>query len=147
LIQPLWARYYTQTGEYLGSGSHFSWEVGHQLRAEAPDFKVRLTGMHTGFRIVSNTVFPLPGNVNIIGVCMGSGEAYRNIYTKSWRLFADYCATNNDLSGQGYNGELGLVGSIIGHDQLSLALRHESGGANITSGLSSEFKLNYRYYY
>jgi hypothetical protein len=78
---------------------------------------------------------------------MGSGESYRNAYTKGFRLFGNYCATNNDLSGQGYNAELGLLGSIVGHDQLSLVLRRESGGANISNGLSSELKLNYRYYY
>ena len=26
-VQPVWARYYTQAGEFLGSGNHFSWEA------------------------------------------------------------------------------------------------------------------------
>jgi hypothetical protein len=147
LVQPLWVRYFTQGGEFLGSGNHYSWEVGHQIRAETPDLKIRLTGMHTGFRSASNASILLPENVNIFGVCMGSGESYRNAYTKGFRLFGNYCASNNDLSGQGYNAELGLLGSIVGHDQLSLVLRRESGGANISNGLSSELKLNYRYYY
>jgi hypothetical protein len=146
-VHPVWARYYSQTGEFLGNGNHFSWEMGYQLRTESPDLKVRLTGIHTGFRNVPGASLALPGNVNIYGLCLGTGDSYRYSYTQAWRPNADFCATNNDLSGQGYNAGLGLAGSVAGHDQLSLNWRQESGGANVINGLSRELKLNYRYFY
>jgi hypothetical protein len=146
-IQPVWARYYTQTGEFLGSGNHLSWELGHQIRTDSPDMKVRLIGIHTGFKPADAASLLLPENVNIYGVCFGAGETYVNSYTRAWRPTVDLCATHNDLSGQGYNAGLGLTGSVVGHDQLSLTVKQEKGGANVVNGLSRELAMNYRYFY
>jgi hypothetical protein len=146
-IQPAWSRYYTQTGEYLGSGNQFSWELGHLLRTEYPDLKVRLMGIHAGFNPAVNTTLALPGNANIYGVCLGSGTAVRSTYTQAWRPYADYCATHNASSGQGYNAAIGVAGSVAGHDSLSLDLSQASGGVNIANALAREIKLNYRIYY
>ncbi|MDO8988993.1 MAG: tetratricopeptide repeat protein [Sideroxyarcus sp.] len=146
-VQPAWARYYTQGGEYLGSGRQLAWELGHQLRIDAPDLKVRLTGIHTDYNNADAASLPLPEKVNIYGLCFGYGEAYRNGYTRAWQPSADYCATHNDSSGRGYNASLGLNGPLAGHDQLALGWRQESGGANVLNGLSRELTLNYRYFY
>ncbi|OIQ99447.1 beta-barrel assembly-enhancing protease [mine drainage metagenome] len=145
-VEPGWARYYTQTGDFLGSGNHLSMELGHQIRTEYPNWKVRLIGIHTNFNTAANAVLPLPDNMNIYGVCFGTGELNRRVYTYAWRPYADGCATNNDLSGQGYNAMLGLAGSVAGRDQLSLTLSQVRGGANLLNGLIREFKLNYRYF-
>jgi hypothetical protein len=146
-IQPAWSRYYTQSGEFSGSGKQYSWELGHLIRTEYPDLKVRVTGVHAGFNSAANAVLAVPGNVNIYGLCIDAGETYRNSYSQSWRPSLDLCATHNDLSGRGYNAGLGLVGSVAGHDQLSLGWRQESGGVNIVNGLSRELRLSYRYFY
>jgi hypothetical protein len=91
-------------------------------------------------------MLPLPDNMNIYGACFGTGELNRRVYTYAWRPYVDGCATNNDLSGQGYNAMLGLAGSVAGRDQLSLTLSQVRGGANLVNGLIREFKLNYRYF-
>lgn len=145
-VEPGWARYYTQTGDFLGSGRHFSWELGHKIRAEYPDWKVRVIGIHTRFNNSVNATLPLPSDVNIYGLCSGFGEVYQQAYTQAWRPYLDYCATHNDVSGQGYNAMLGLAGSVAGHDQLSLTLRQERGGANVVNGLTHQLNLNYRYF-
>lgn len=49
-LQPSLARYYTQNGDFLGSGNHLSWELGYRIRTEYPDWTVRLTGTHTRFK-------------------------------------------------------------------------------------------------
>jgi hypothetical protein len=146
-LQPGWARYHTQSGEYLGSGNSIAWELGHQLRAASPDWKVRLTGIHAGYKNIASASLALPGDVNIYGLCFGAGNAYRNGYTQAWRPSLDLCATHNESSGQGYNAALGLTGSVASHDQLSLGWKQESGGANVANGLSRELELNYRYFY
>ena len=146
-VQPGWSRYYTQTGNYLGSGNQFSWELGHLLRTEYPDLKVRLMGIHAGFNPVANATLALPGNANIVGLCVGSGMATRSAYTQAWRPYADYCATHNAASGQGYNAALGVAGSLAGQDSLSLDWSQGSGGANIANVMAREIKLNYRIYY
>ncbi|VVC83831.1 tetratricopeptide repeat protein [Sideroxydans sp. CL21] len=145
-VEPGWARYYSQTGDFLGSGNHLSMELGHQIRTEYPNWKVRVIGIHTNFNPVPNAMLPLPDNMNIYGVCFGTGELNRRVYTYAWRSYVDGCATNNDLSGQGYNAMLGLAGSVAGRDQLSLTLSQVRGGANLVNGLIREFKLNYRYF-
>jgi hypothetical protein len=145
-VQPGWARYYTQTGNYLGSGNHLAWEIGHQIRTEYPDWRVRLIGVHTRYNNDTKASLALPYNANIYGVCFGFGEGFRLAYTLAWRPYLDYCATNNNLSGQGFNATLGLAGSVAGHDQLSLTLRQERGGANLATGPTQEINLNYRYF-
>jgi hypothetical protein len=146
-IQPAWARYYTQSGEFLGSGSQYSWEFGHHVRIGYPDLKVRLTGIHAGFQSVANASLALPGKVNIYGICVDAGDSYRNGYAKAWRPSMDMCATHNDLSGQGYNAAIGLAGPVSGHDQMSVSLMQERGATNLLNVLSRELKLNYRYFY
>lgn len=146
-VEPGWARYYTQTGDYLGNGSHISWELGHLFRTEYPDWKVRLTGEQIRFNGATNTALPLPDNQNVYGLCGGFGEAYQIAYTRAWLPYANYCATDNNVSGQGYNVLLGLSGSVAGHDRLALSVSQERGGVNIINGLSRELRLNYRYFY
>jgi len=146
-VEPGWARYYTQTGEYLGNGNHISWELGHLFRTEYPDWKVWLTGAHVRFNSAANTTLPLPDNQNVYGLCAGFGETYQLAYTQAWRPFTNYCATDNNVSGQGYNAQFGLAGSVAGHDRLGLSLSLERGGVNLINGLSRELKLRYRYFY
>ena len=49
-LQPSLARYFTQNGDFLGSGNHLSWELGYHIRTEYPDWTLRFTGIHTRFK-------------------------------------------------------------------------------------------------
>ena len=146
-VEPGWARYYTQSGEYLGNGDHISWELGHLFRTEYPDWKVWLTGTHVRFNGAASSALLLPDNQNVYGLCTGFGEAYQLAYTQAWRPYTNYCATDNNVSGQGYNAQFGLAGSVAGHDRLGLSMSLERGGVNLVNGLSRELKLSYRYFY
>lgn len=144
-LEPIWVNYFTQRGEYLGHGNHFSWELAHQVRTEYPDWKVRLIGIHTRFSPELNPVFTLPANANVYGGCFGVGNNNRNVYTRTWRPYWDSCATHNDQSGVGYNASFGISGSVAGPDHLSISLKQEWGGVNITGGLSQVLIMSYRY--
>ena len=146
-LQPGWARYYTQVGEYLGSGNHLSWELGHLIRIDYPDLSVRLMGVDSGFNNEPTASLALPENSNLVGLCFGAGENNRLVYTHAWRPHLDYCTTNNSVSGQGYNAQLDFAGAALGHDQLSITISQQVGGTNIVNGLSRELQLNYRYFY
>ena len=146
-IQPGYDRYYTQNGDSLGQGNHLSWEIGHHIRTEYPDWTLRLTGTHVRFSSDAAAPLPLPNNANLYGLCFGFGEVYRYAYTRAWRPHFDYCVTNNDVSGQGYNTGIGVSGSLAGHDHLALSFRQEVGGANIVNGTTRELSLNYRYFF
>ncbi len=146
-VESAWAHYRTQDGADMGSGKRLSWELGYWVRAEYPDLRVRVNGTHTRFGSSAVAALALPGDANVYGVCGGFGDGVRNVYTRAWRPYMDYCATHNAASGQGYNARLGLAGAVSGHDQLAFTLREERGGANLINGLSHEFALNYRRYF
>jgi polysaccharide biosynthesis protein PelB len=146
-IQPGYARYYLQSGERLGSGRLLSWEVGHAVRAEYPDWIVRVIGSHTRFNADGATGLPLPNDTNLYGLCFGYGESLGQAYTHAWRPHFAYCATNNDVSGRGYNAGFGLAGALAGHDRLALDIRQELGGTNVADGLTRVMTVNYRYFF
>jgi hypothetical protein len=187
-MQPRFARYYTQNGDFLGSGNHFSWELGYHIRTEYPDWTVRLTGAHNRFKTASpldfDKIMPLISpqliaemqaecaaagvsdascnqliadgvsktpsvytDVDAYGLCAGFGEAYRHNYTQAWRPYFDYCTTQGNLGGQGYNAMLGLAGSVAGHDHLAVTFSQGLGGANYVNGLVRELTVRYRYYF
>jgi hypothetical protein len=198
----------------LGSGNHFSWELGYNIRTEYPDWTVRFTGAHTRFKrdssfdleknallippqlldelraqclldgvlpaatcnqITSDALgqlpadqvtdlrnaYPefynqvrdgtiaslLPDNANVYGLCFGFGEAFQHTYTQAWRPYFDYCTTQGNLGGQGYNAMLGLAGSVAGHDHLAVTFSQGLGGANYVNGLVRELTVRYRYYF
>ena len=146
-IQPTTARYYTQRGELLGTGKHFSWEAGHHVRIEYPDLTVRVTGNYARFASEPTAPLLLPGDADIYGVCLDLGKAYQLAYTRAWRPFFDYCATDNNVSGQGYNTTFGLAGSVAGHDHLAIKFHQGFGSLNVFNDLVRELTVHYRYYF
>lgn len=146
-LHTAWGRYHFQSGGFLGSGQELSWQLGHLLRTQNPDLKLRLTGVHARFDTDVNAAIALPVDVNIYGLCLGSGDLPRPVYTRAWRPAADVCVTHNDLGGVGLSMAFGLAGSVFGRDQLSLSAEQGSGGSNLSNALTREFTLNYRYFY
>jgi predicted Zn-dependent protease len=87
------AQYHTQTGQDLGTGTHFDWEVGHRIRTEYPDWNVRLLGAHRRYAINNATVIDatsmaifkdpaqaaiadsfLPTDTDYFALCAGAGQ-------------------------------------------------------------------------
>lgn len=161
-LQPRFSRYFTQGGSYLGSGRLLDWETGYRMRAEYPDWAIRLAGTH--YRINGNGAadaasaalapdgqvpavsFFLPADVNFYQFCTGFGETYRHAYSRAVRPYADLCASHNDVSGGGYSGLLGIAGSVAGHDHATMYLAQSRAGAGF-SGLSRELVFRYRYFF
>jgi hypothetical protein len=154
-------RYYTQ-GErtFIGSGQQLSWELGHRIRTEYPDFNVRLAGSFSRFNqsgagdvetsvlvpggAIPTAAFFIPESFNVVGVYTGFGMGYRDTYTRAIRPFVDLGVSHNSVTGQGYGAILGASGSVLGADKLTLYASTGRGG-NGTNELSREVGLRYMY--
>lgn len=154
------SRYHTQDGTYIGSGESLSWELGHRFRTEYPDWHVRLAGSFNSFNhsgsgdaatavltpdgAVPTAAFFLPPSFNVYGVYTGFGTFYRTNYTRAIRPFVDVGVTHNTVTGNGYSALLGVSGSVIGTDRLTLYASTGRGGTG-TNELSRELGLRYMY--
>lgn len=168
------ARYQTQSGDSLGTGRVHEFEVGHRVRTEYPDFRVRLFGMQQSYAyddslgdrtrdlspavraaVAAGTVDPmkyfLPQGSTTWGACLGLGEnragqSVQEVYSRAFKPFFETCATSNSLNGGGYAGVLGIAGTVTGEDHLSLRIEQSSGGAG-TGALTRVLALRYRHYF
>jgi tetratricopeptide (TPR) repeat protein len=168
-------RYYTQFNDYLGRARRFDLDAGYRIRTEYPDWKVRVfiarqlvtrdgsVGADTVARLPQSirdqvasgdleaTRYFLPDGSTTLGVCFGAGEnlAGANLqetYTRAWRPFYEACKQDNSLNGSGYIATLGMAGSLIGPDHLSLRFDISRGGSG-AGALARTLALRYRYYF
>ena len=154
------ARYQTQNGAHLGSGSAMEGELGHRLRIDYPDLTLRLTAANYRFGADGNgdaqtaqlnpaggvpgAAFFIPQNSRIIGAGVGFGESIRDSYSRALRPYGSFSRTSSSLAGSGYNAFFGAGGSVFGTDQLSLYWNRARGGGS--SGASIlEYGLRYEY--
>ena len=154
------SRYYTQERTFIGSGYGLNWELGHRFRTEYPDLHVRLAGSINHFdqsgtgddatRVlvpggtVPGAAFFLPPSFSVYGVYTGFGTFYQTNYTRGIRPFADVGVNHNTVTGAGYSALVGLSGSVIGDDRLTLYASAGRGGNG--TGLSSR-EVGVRYMY
>lgn len=171
-----WAQYSTQPGDALGEGQIHDLEARYRLRLDYPDARIRLyvsdQSFHTtasgpalvanlsaalGSRIFAAGVDParyfLPQSSTTWGACMGFGEnlAGQNIqytYTRAVRPFMEWCETDHSRTGSGYSAAIGMAGSVLGPDHLSLGLEQNEGGLSRVDGsLTRNWTLRYRIYF
>ena len=169
---PRVSQYYSQSGDYLGSGRILDLEAGYRVRTEYPDWKVRAFASFQRFSDVSqaganlgikpssglglgevrqvSTVGFIPESSTTWGTCASMGENLGGqdlqTYSRGWRPFLDVCLNHNTLSGNSYTGAIGLVGSLTGEDHLSLRLQN-SDGSLPGSAATQSMTLRYRYYF
>lgn len=146
-VEPGYTHYYTQTNNFLGNGRQAAWELGHRITPMYPDLRVGVIGMNERFSADRRAILPLPPDQNLYGACLGFVEDYRHPYSKAWRPYFDACGTHNNVSGKGYIGKIGIVGSLAGHDQLTVSFLQEQGGVKVVNGLERHLMLNYRYFF
>ena len=152
------ARYQTQNGAHLGSGSATEFELGHRVRIEYPDLTLRLTAANYRFNADGNAdartaqlnplggvpgaAFFIPQNSRVVGAGVGFGESIRDAYSRGLRPWGSFSRTSSSLSGSGYNALFGVGGSVFGTDQLSVYWNRSRGGGS--SGASIlEYGLRY----
>ena len=171
-IAPRVTRYYTQFGDYLGSGRLLDLEAGYRIRTEYPDWRVRTFatyqrashegGAGEGFKATlpssvrdnpdfDAAAFFIPEGSTTWGACLGMGEnlAGQNLqtmYSRAWRPFLDLCLSHNTAGSEGYTGTLGMAGSLTGEDHLSVQLQNSEGFVS-GGGTTRSLAIRYRNYY
>ena len=174
-IAPRWARYYTQVGDYLGSGRSLDLEAGYRIRTEYPDWRVRAVASYQSTTadgsVSANSIVRLPVNLQTsfangaiepagyfvppvassIGACLSMGENLQgqniqSVYSRAWRPFFDLCLRHTEGTGFGYSGAMGLAGSVTGEDHLLLLLQNNKDTAGEAAATPS-FTIRYRHYF
>ncbi|MEK9950908.1 MAG: tetratricopeptide repeat protein [Curvibacter sp.] len=174
-VAPRLSRYHTQFGDALGSGHSLDLEAGHRLRASYPDWRARLVLQTQSFRrdgslsaaslqrlpdylrdgIASGSLdaasYFIPQSSATVAACLTTGDnldglSLQNDYSRAWRPFGDACLRRNSVLGNGYAATIGVAGSVLGADHLSLQW---SGSDNATPGNASirTLSIRYRHYY
>jgi predicted Zn-dependent protease len=174
-LSPRLSNYFTQQGDYLGSGRSLDFEVGYRIRTDYPDWRVRAfvtyqqytrnqdLGEATRLRLparlqtaladsgLSVSDYFIPQGSTTVGTCLSMGENVggqnlQTIYSRAWRPYFDACLTHNTLNGLSYNGLLGLAGSVTGEDHLSVQLQN-SNNAQTSGAATQSLAIRYRHYY
>lgn len=174
--QSRWAQYSTQQGDALGTGQSNDLEWGYRLRLDYPDVRLRLYVSDQAYAPGSNgasllTRLPasfgtsltaagidpiryfIPESSTTWGACVGfgenlSGQNIQQIYTRAIRPFMELCALDHSRTGTGYSGALGVAGSVLGADHLSLRLEQNEGGIGSVGGsVTRAWTLRYRTYF
>jgi hypothetical protein len=174
-IAPRVTRYYTQFGDYLGSGRMLDLEAGYRIRTEYPDWRVRTFASYQrashvgsvgdGFkatlpqsvqaaiddRSFDPVAFFIPDGNTTLGACVSMGENLagqnlQTVYSRAWRPFVDFCLSHNTAGSEGYTGILGMAGSLTGEDHLSVQLQNSEGYVS-GGGMTRSLAIRYRYYF
>ncbi len=157
--------YKLQTGGELGTGRHSSMTYTHSYRMEAPSLEFGafwsqhaynrrnpsdLSGQDLAFtqylppsvERVGDTYF-LPENFSFYGLQISTNTRFERDYTRTLQPFGSIGQTWHSRQGSGYSLRLGLAGSVLGGDHLSLGWSLGKGGT-LTQGLTREIQLRYR---
>lgn len=86
----------------------------------------------------------LPSSFTRINATLGYGMVYKDAYTRAWRPFASATLGHHSINGQENSWQMGIAGSVLGKDHLSLY----GGSALQNGGSSSAFAgLYYQWLY
>ena len=86
----------------------------------------------------------LPASFGRIGFTLGYGLVYQDEYTRAWRPFGSGTIGHHSINGLETGWQLGVAGSVLGHDHLSVY----GGQSSAKSGGNSTFGgLFYKWFY
>jgi len=140
-------RFRGQDGSSLGNGMVYDFELGYRIRTAYPDYTVRLVGTHARYNTRSGTLsgklatlvptddeatpaFYMPQGFTQAGVTFGFGTELLDDYTHKWRPFAELGLLHDTRAGQNFRAQLGIAGTVLGNDHLSMYLQHETAARN-----------------
>lgn len=174
-LTPQFARYYTQFGSALGSSRSLDAEAGYRFRTEYPDWRMRAFVQYVEYSrvgaiddaalarlpapiqlaVTAGAIDPvayfIPQGSSRAGVCVDMGENLggqnmQNNYSRAWRPFVNLCMSHDAVAGSGFNGTVGIVGSITGEDHMRV--QWDSTQAAVPGkGSAGALTLRYRLYF
>jgi len=144
-------RLMSQNRAQLADGLIGNGEARWRVRLEYPDLALRvgytqarytvtgepdasLTGLLAPGVVASTGLF-IPQSYRQITLGAGFGEVFRDEPTRGWRPFADVSVFDNSVIGVGSGLRLGIAGSLLGNDHLTLFFSQVSGTPGSPQGL------------
>lgn len=161
-------KYAWQTGGDVGNGQHTAINYTHTYRLDVPTIDMggfwsshhydrrnpqEFAGRDRDFMrylppgvTTADRGYLLPENFQFYGLQFTTNLRFENDYLRAILPLASVARTWHSLQGAGYSLRLGVAGSVLGGDHLSLIWNAGKSGAQ-TPGLSQEVQLNYRYHF
>jgi len=160
---------YRADGALIGNGQRLQLEVGHHLRLAYPDLSLRATltdartQASTGLNDLMASLLPpaaragasnatfLPADTTRLALTLVAGDTARTTPQRAWRPFGSLSLIANrngeggplmPSSGKSYEWTLGVTGSVLGTDQLSLVI---DGGSATSANANPFTQANLRY--
>ncbi|NNM59044.1 MAG: tetratricopeptide repeat protein [Legionellales bacterium] len=156
------SEFYSQEGTYVGDSLQLMLQANHKFWLAYPDFTVGWFGEIDKFGQTGSVspfmaqVIPadqtadltafIPQNYWQSGVTFNFGDNLLKTRTDRFRPYGDISWFYNSVSGDGYDADVGLVGSVLGCDQLNLyASRSKNSGG--LAQINEIFGIQYKYFY
>ncbi len=154
--------YLSQNGQALGDGQLLTLEAGHRLFADQMDHVIKL-GVSIGQFSANNgldpalvalipvgqiasTAFFIPKDYQQFNLAWAFDQSDDRQYQRPWRAFGELGVSQSNTNGTGFNGQLGVHGSVLGNDRLSLSIQNSRGGQQ-NGDSSQQLQLAYRLFY
>ncbi len=158
-------RYHLQTGADIGRGHTTTLQYMHALRGGTPSVDVgafwsnfnfsernlqSLSGRQLNIlRYLPDSPASIPANYLLpqsfqyYGVVISTNQRFMEEYTRAVRPFASLALTRHSREGSGYGLSVGLAGSVLGQDHLSVGFNF-SKSSPLTTGHTRELQVSYR---
>lgn len=143
-------KFYGQDGMSLGSGQEVRGHWQHKFYLSYPDWNVNLYGTwlsyhYNKFRTVSRRLqrlipvnddplvpFYMPISDREVALTFGFGQEYKEIYTHSWKPYAELGLLYSKVFHLGKLAQVGLATSIFGRDHLVLFAEYTDNQQQVT---------------
>ncbi len=155
-------RYMTQARTLAGNGRRIEAETGYRIRTDYPNLTARLYAAHHGLSSTASTdnlgarINPagdvpagslfVPNSFSYYAAAIGFGEFLRRDYSRAIRPFADTNISYNTVTGNGFGATIGVGGTVLGSDHLSIGYTRSRGGTGVNV-TSEELALRYQFYF
>lgn len=156
------ARYKTQDGFRLGTGTGASATLGYHVRTEGPPIDLSAYVSHWGYSSRSALVYDfaplmpdkqapnaadiMPDNTSQYGLTLSLGSDQMTEYQRGWKPFLAVSLLHDSQRGWGPGVSAGIGGSLLGRDRLGFYITHEPASQG-DSQQTTRVGLYYRFFY
>ncbi|CAG9228287.1 Tetratricopeptide repeat-containing protein [Paraburkholderia sabiae] len=157
-----YARFHGQDRSALGNGSLVEANIGYKIKADYPDYTIRAVFAHGQYNatgtpgerlrvlLPENTPFTaasfMPQTFTQGGLLFSFGDDLPEQYSKGWRPMFAGGPIRDSRAGWSGQAELGVVGSVFGHDQMLIYGAYQGVSSNHSTSVK-EVGVRYRYLY
>jgi len=157
-----YARFHGQDRSYLGNGGLVEANIGYKIKADYPDYTVRAVFAHGQYNatgtpgdalrvlLPAGTPFTaasfMPQTFTQGGLLFSFGDDLPEQYSKAWRPMFAGGPIRDSRAGWSGQAELGVVGSVVGNDQLMIYGAYQGVSSNHSTSVK-EVGMRYRYLY